>query len=60
MKNNEIKIAIKEARLFQWQIAEIMGITECSFSRKMRHELSEEEIKLIFEAIEDLKEAQLI
>lgn len=58
MKNNEIKEAIKNAGLFQWQIADILKIAESTFYRKMRHELPLEEKQRIFEAIEKLsKEA---
>ena len=55
MKNKEIKNSIKKAGLFQWQIAEAMGIQETALSRKMRHELSEEEKNTILEVIKKLQ-----
>ncbi|MDI3537686.1 MAG: hypothetical protein PWP30_2168 [Eubacteriaceae bacterium] len=55
MKNKEIKESLKKAHLYQWQVAESLGISEPSLSRKMRHELHEDEKKQIFKVIEELK-----
>lgn len=41
MKNIEIKDALKEANMKQWQLAELLGITEWTLSRKLRKELPE-------------------
>lgn len=58
MKNKEIKDSIKNANLFQWQVAEALGIGESTLCRKMRKELSEYEKSLILNAIVKLsKEA---
>lgn len=37
-----------------WQIAEALGIADCSFSRKLRKELPEDEKQKIFSIIKDL------
>lgn len=37
-----------------WQIAEALGIADCSFSRKLRKELPEDEKQKIFGIIKDL------
>lgn len=55
MKNKEIKDSIKNANLFQWQIAEALGIGESTLCRKMRKEISEVEKKLILKTIDKLK-----
>lgn len=55
MKNKEIKESLKKANIYQWQVAEAMGIGETAFSRKMRKELPEEEKQKIFETIDLLK-----
>ncbi|WKY47153.1 hypothetical protein Q5O24_12405 [Eubacteriaceae bacterium ES3] len=55
MKNKEIKETLKKAKIFQWQVAESLGIGETALSRMMRHELPEEDKKQIIEAIEELK-----
>ena len=52
--NQEIKNMIKEAGLHQWQIAEACGVSEWTFVRWLRHELSEERRKLVLKAIEEL------
>lgn len=54
MKNIDIREAIKNANINYWQVAEKIGITDGNFSRKLRNELSEQEKKPIFEAIEKL------
>lgn len=44
MPNNSIiRRALFDAGMKQWQLAELMGITEFTLSRKLRHELPEEE-----------------
>lgn len=49
---------IKEAGLRQWQIAEACGVSEWTFVRWLRHELSEEHRKAIFKAIEELSKKE--
>lgn len=43
MKNQDIRAEIKTAGLYLWQIADALGINDGNFSRKLRHELSDEE-----------------
>ncbi|HJF52418.1 MAG TPA: hypothetical protein K8V27_05825 [Butyricicoccus pullicaecorum] len=47
MKNQDIRAEVKSAGLHLWQIAEAYGLTDSSFSRKLRHELPDEEKTLI-------------
>lgn len=54
MYNMDLREAIKRARLFNYEVAAQMGMSETSFSRKLRRELSEEEKEKIFAAIEVL------
>lgn len=59
MKNSDIRFAAQEANIRLWQIAEALGITDCSFSRKLRRELSSEEKDRILRIIKELsKEAE--
>lgn len=51
MKNKEIKFAMIEKGLKQWQVAEALGIHESVFSRMLRNELPEDEKKTVLEAI---------
>ncbi len=56
MNNKDVREKIKQSNLFQWQVAEYIGISESSFSRRLRYELPESEKKDIFEVVEKLKE----
>jgi len=52
--NKDIRDAIKAAWLYQWQVAEACGVSEWTFVRWLRHELSEERREAVFKAIEKL------
>lgn len=58
MCNRVIKEKAREAGVRLWQIAEELGITDGTFSRKLRRELPEAEKERIFSIIEALKEVQ--
>ena len=49
--NIEIRAALKQARMKQWQLAELLEIPEGTLSRKFRKELSEEEKESIIQLI---------
>ena len=55
MKNSEIKRAIKESRYRQYEIAAKIGISEYTFCKWFRKELTQEQKELILSAIEELK-----
>ena len=40
--NARVREALKKHKMYQWQLADLMGISEPSFTRLMRHELPEE------------------
>lgn len=42
MRNQDVRKAAAAAGVRLWQIAEALGIADCSFSRKLRKELSPE------------------
>lgn len=52
MQNKSIRIALMEHNMRQYELAEIMGIHDFSLSRKLRHELSDEEQRKIVSLIE--------
>lgn len=56
MKNKEIREAAKKAGVKLWQIADAIGITDGNFSRKLRHELPEDERQNILEIIKQISE----
>ena len=55
MSNSDVRTAAKSAGVFLYQIAAVMGISEPTMTRKLRFELSYNEKKPIFEAIERIK-----
>lgn len=58
MNNIEIRKTMKERRLFNYELAEALGISEFTLSRKLRKELPQEEKNKILQIIDQLaKEA---
>lgn len=54
MCNQEIRSAAKNAGIRLWQIAEILGMNDGNFSRKLRRELPQEERTKILGIIDQL------
>lgn len=54
MKNQDVRMAAKQAGVFLWQIAAELGINDGNFSRKLRKELPATEKERIMEIIERL------
>lgn len=54
MENLEIRRKLKEAGLYQWMLAESMGIAEQTLVRKLRRELPKEEKQKIFNIIDEI------
>ncbi len=53
--NADIRQMIKEAGLYQWQVAQACGVTEGTFIVWLRKELSATRKQMILEAIDSLK-----
>ena len=56
MNNRDIRRTAAGAGVKLWQIAEALGIADCSLSCKLRRELPPEEKKKIFDIIHELSE----
>lgn len=56
MHNQDIRRTAAGAGVKLWQIADALGIADCSLSRKLRKELPQEEKERIFEIIKDLSQ----
>lgn len=56
MNNLDVRRTASEAGVKLWQIAEVLGIADCNFSRKLRKELPQEEKKKIFSIIRELSQ----
>ena len=54
MENLDIRSKLKEAGLYQWMLAERLGMAEQTLVRKLRRELPTEEKQKIFSAIEEI------
>ena len=54
LKNEGVREAAKLKGVLLWQIADKLGISDNSFSRKLRHELTQEEQEKIKLMIEEL------
>jgi len=55
MKNKEIKMAMLEKGIYQWEVAKAIGVSECTLTRWMREELSEEKKTTIMDAIQRIR-----
>ena len=53
--NLEIRGAAKRGNVRLWEVAERMNMSEWTLSRRLRHELPEEEKQRLLEIIEELK-----
>ncbi len=54
MSNSDVRTAAKNAGVFLYQIAAAIGISEPTMTRKLRFELTKDEKKSIFEAINQI------
>lgn len=57
MENRILRDAAKANGVKLWQIAERVGVAEATFSRKLRHELPEQERQNILSIIDELAQA---
>lgn len=55
MNGAEIKEKIKAANIKLWQVAHALGITDATFSRKLRFDFNESETQKILAIIEELR-----
>ena len=55
MKHEMIRKALKDSGIKQWELSEMLGISEFTLSRKMRNELPQEEKERILNLIRNRK-----
>ena len=58
MNNFEIRKALMEAGMRNYQLADLLGITEFSLSRKLRKEISKDEQTKILKIIREHKDGE--
>lgn len=58
INNKEIRSLIKKSKIYHYEIANKLGISETTFVRKLRNELSEYDRQRILEAIISIRREQ--
>ncbi len=59
LPNQNIKNAIKNSNLYQWQVAQKMGVSEMTLIRWLRTKIDTSKKQQIFSAIEELRKEVL-
>ena len=54
-KNDDIRQFIRKSGLHQWMVAQHLGISEATFTRWLRTEMSSERKRMVMDAIQELK-----
>ena len=54
MNNQDTRTKARESEVKLWQIADWLNIHDTNFSKKLRHELPQEEKEKIFSIIDEL------
>lgn len=54
MTSNQIKQILKEKRIYQWEVAKALGITEFTLTRWLREDLPADRADQIIQAIDEL------
>ena len=55
-KNMDIRLAATGSGVKLWQIAEALGVTDATLSRKLRQELSEKEKEKVLSIIQEISD----
>ncbi len=56
--NQKIRSQMRELGIYQWQLADVVGISANNLSAWMRHELSGERLARVQAALDELKKQQ--
>ena len=59
MKNIGLRVKARNANVFLWEIAQVLGLNDGNFSRMLRKELSIEQVEEINNIIDNLKKSKL-
>ena len=58
MCNAIVREQIRSAKVFHWQVAEALGVSESKFCRMLRREMPDDQRREVLEAIEAAKAAR--
>lgn len=53
--NQDVKRAIQQSGFYFYEVADQLGIHDCTLSKWLRHELSDEKKSVVLQAIRELK-----
>ena len=56
--NQDIRQQAKTSRVYLWEVADRLGVTDATFSRKLRKEFPTEEKEKILAIIHEIKEGR--
>lgn len=56
MNNKDIRNLLKEKGIFNWQLADKLGISEATLTRKLRRELPTEEKEKLIKVIKKMED----
>ena len=59
MCNNDIRNALNQNNIKHWQLADLLKISEATLTRRMRHELPQEEKQRIFNILHNLQRKEV-
>lgn len=54
-KNLDLRQAIEKSGLYYWQIADALGVSDTTFSKRLRKELSVKEKEEVYDIIKHLR-----
>lgn len=54
MRNIDLRLAISEARLRHYEVAQVLGVSDSAFSKMLREELTGEKRDQVLKAIQQL------
>lgn len=53
LRNRRLREVCKKHRMYLWELADLLGITEVTLSRKLRRELTEDEQNDLIRIVEE-------
>lgn len=59
MVNKQVQEAFKKSGVYKWKVAELLGIADTTFSKKLRRELSQDTKTQILNIINDLSQKKV-
>lgn len=58
--NEEIRVHARNSGVYLWEVADELNILDAALSRKLRHELKQDEKNRIFKIIDEIAERKAV